>query len=82
VGDEEEEFIIKPTPGYMDNFAYYNMKVPATRAKILADSSKKSKKAKPLSLWEPAMKKIHKSRFQVIETFSSDPIQEIELWTE
>jgi len=72
VGDEIA--VLKPTPAYLDNFIYYNMRVK--EAKVVKDNKGKAGQE------YLKLKKLHKNRFQLIENFTSHVREEIELYEE
>ena len=65
--DSKDEYMMKPTPVYVDNFVYYNTKV---LAELL----------NPNEVPGMLFKKLTKGRFQIVERFTSEPPVPIEVF--
>ena len=71
-GVEPEDVVEVSVPAYVDNFVVYNHNVNEQK---IYEQDRKTK-----LYWSWKVKKLHKNRFQVIETFSSTKPETIELY--
>ena len=75
-------FKTKATPVYLDNFFVYNTKTRVLNRKEEIAQKKKQKKAPPYPFTNLQVKKIHKNRFQVIQTFEGNKPKLIEMYND